>query len=51
MYFELLYNFVANISHSTKNSTRYCHNGTYVFIYGTRNSWKIFAKLQLCRKI
>ena len=36
MCFEFLYNLVRNISYSKKNSARYYHKCTQVFMYSTR---------------
>jgi hypothetical protein len=36
MYFDFLYNSVSNISHTKKNSSRYYHKSTQIFIWSTR---------------
>jgi predicted transcriptional regulator len=43
--------FVWNISHSKKNSVRYYHNCTQVFMSSTRYSCQILIKLEFSRQL
>jgi hypothetical protein len=43
--------FVWNISHSNKNSVRYYHKCTQIFVYSTRFSCQILIKLEVSRQI
>jgi len=46
MCFGFLYNFCLNISHSKKNSVRYYHECSNVFMYSTHYSRHILMKLE-----
>ena len=48
---EFLYNFTWNISHSKKNTARYCHNFRNVFTYCKLYSSRILMKFEFSRQI
>jgi hypothetical protein len=43
--------FILNISHSEKNSEKYCHKCENVFMYSTHYSCQILMKLKSSRQI
>jgi hypothetical protein len=45
MCFEFLYDFVSNVSHSKKNSARYYHKHTQVFMLSTCYSSQTLMQL------
>ena len=48
---DFLYRFVWNISHSKKNSARYCHTSLHVFVYITRHTCQILMKVEISEQI
>ena len=51
MCFDYLHKAYLNISHSKKNSARYCHKCENVFMKGTRYSCRILMKFESSRQI
>jgi hypothetical protein len=51
MWFSLQLFFFWNISHSNKNSARYCRKCTHVFMYIIRYYYQILMKLELSGQI